>query len=84
MTFSAWDSSGRPTAGTLTLPIGPSSPISITYDNAARTVRRTTGLNTCTVTHDQNGNMIREECTGTATTASTTIVTVQATQQICK
>ena len=82
LTYSAWDSSGRPTAGTFTPVIGGQFPISITYDNAARTSRRNTGLNICTQTHDQNGNIVREECTGT--TPSTTVVTIQNTQQICK
>ena len=80
-TFSAWDSSGRPTAG-VTSGIPGGGTVSITYDNANRSVTRNSGLNVCTVTHDQNANMIRETCTGT--TASTTIVTIQAKQQICK
>jgi hypothetical protein len=40
------------------------------------------GLNICTVTHDANGNITREQCTGT--TPSTTVVTINATTQICK
>ena len=81
-TFSAWDSSGRPTAGNAALSPGPSFPVSITYDNANRTVTRNMGPNICTVTHDGNGIMIRESCTGT--TPSTTIVTINGTQSICK
>lgn len=80
-TFSAWDSSGRPTNGTQTS-FGASFSVSITYDNANRSVTRNSGPNICTVTHDQNANIIRETCTGT--TPSTTIVTVQGTQQVCK
>lgn len=72
-TFSAWDSSGRPTA---------SSQGAISYDNANRSVTRIMGLNTCTVTHDANGIIIKEVCTGT--TASTTEVTVLTTQSVCK
>ena len=81
-TFSAWDSSGRPTAGTLTLNPGGQFAVSNTYDNANRTVRRDTGLNVCTQTHDANGIIVGESCTGTG--ASTTVVTINATQQICK
>ena len=81
-TFNGWDSAGRPTTGTITFTPGGSNPVSYTYDNTNRTVTRNTGLNTCTVTHDSNGIMIREVCTGTQ--PSTTTVTINATQQICK
>lgn len=80
ITYSAWDSSGRPTSGTTNLPGGGS--ISVSYDAANRSVTRDMGLNICTVTHDSNGIIIRETCTGTI--ASTTIVTVGGTQSICK
>ena len=81
-TFSAWDSSGRPTAGTLTLSPGGQNPVSFTYDNANRTSTRNTGLNICTQTHDVNGIIVRESCTGTD--PSTTVVTINSTQQICR
>ena len=79
-TYSSWDASGRPTAGTATGPGG--STVTISYDNTNRTVTQNTGPNTCTQTYDQNGIIIREGCTGT--TASTTVVTVNSTQQVCK
>lgn len=79
-TFSAWDSSGRPTAGVATGAGG--STVTISYDTPNRTSTRNTGLNTCTQTYDQNGILTREVCTGT--TASTTVVTVNGTQQVCK
>ena len=82
LAFTAWDAASRPTTGTLTLSIGPSSPISYIYDSTARTVRRDTGLNVCTQTYDQNGNIIGETCTGT--TPSTTVVTIRGTTQLCK
>ena len=77
-TYSAWDSSGRPTAGTSTGTAG-TFPVTITYDNANRTATRDLGVDVCTVTHDQNGIIIREVCR-----AESTNVTVNATQQICK
>jgi hypothetical protein len=77
-TFTAWDASGRPTAGSST----PSGGFTATYDNVNRTVTRVIGPNTCTVTHDTNGIIIREQCTGT--TGSTTDVLIRGTQQICK
>lgn len=79
--YTAWDGSGRPTAGTLTSFAGV-FPLSISYDNANRTVTRNTGLNICTVTHDQNGNIVRESCTGT--TPSVTEVTIHTTTQVCR
>jgi hypothetical protein len=82
MSFSAWDGSGRPTAGTISLSPGGTFPLSNSYNDANRSVTRNSGLNVCTVTHDGNGIMIRETCTGT--TESTTVVTVGGTQSICK
>ena len=79
-TFSSWDASGRPTAGAATGAGG--STVTISYDNTNRTVTQNTGPNTCTHTYDQNGVILREVCTGT--TASTTVVTVNSTQQVCK
>jgi len=80
-TYTVWDSSGRPTAGTQSLVNGPPGPITITYDDAAHTAKRDIPPNLCTDTYDQNGIMIKEECTGTM--ASTTIVTIQETGEIC-
>lgn len=81
LAYTAWDSAGRPTTGTFSSIAG-AFPVSITYNNTARTVTRNTGLNICTVTHDTNGIMVRESCTGT--TASTTEITILTTQQICR
>jgi YD repeat-containing protein len=81
-TYSAWDASGRPTAGTFAISPGPNGSVSIAYDNANRTVTRNDGLNTCIQTYDPNGNIQRETCTGTS--PSTTTVSVQSTLQICK
>jgi hypothetical protein len=81
-TFSAWDASGRPTAGTTTIPNVGLFPVTNTYDNVNHTVRRDTGLNVCTQTHDANGIIVKETCTGT--TPSTTDVNVVTTQQICR
>ncbi len=81
-TFSAWDASGRPTTGTMNIPNVGQVGVSNTYDNVNHTVRRDTGLNVCTQTHDANGNIIKETCTGTS--PSTTDVTIRETQQICR
>jgi len=81
-TYSAWEASGRPTAGTVAISPGPSGSVSITYNNPDRTVTRNDGLNTCIQRSDLNGNIQGETCTGTS--PSTTTVTVQSTLQICK
>jgi hypothetical protein len=84
--FSAWDASGRPTAGSTTIPNVGQFPVTITYDNANRSVTRDTGLNVCTQTYDTNANIIREQCNdrGGSTAPSTTTVNIVTTQQICK
>ncbi len=79
--YTAWDNSGRPTAASSTSGVG-TLPLSITYDDAARSVTRNSALNSCTLTHDANGIMLRESCTGT--TPSTTEITTLTTQQICR
>lgn len=79
--YSAWDSSDRPTAGTESLGSGKPIAITLTYDDSAHTVIRNIPPNICKVTHDSNGIMIQEECTGT--TPSTTKLTILETQQIC-
>lgn len=84
-TFTAWDSARRPTAGTMvtTSPGGTQTfPVTNTYDNSNRTVVRVTALNRCTQTHDQNGNVIAETCTGT--TPSSTTTTIASTAQACR
>jgi hypothetical protein len=77
-TYTTWDSFGRPTNGSSTA----AGSETITYDNANRTVTRVSGPNTCTQTHDENGFIIREVCTGTS--PSTTVATSQATLQVCR
>jgi hypothetical protein len=82
-TFTSWDSSGRPTAGSLTT----GAPVTIAYDNTARTQTQTTGVGGAaiivTTTFDTTGipiKVVTQDDTGTATT--TTQVTT--TGQICK
>lgn len=83
-TYTAWDSSGRPSTGT---DVGPgfSNALTISYDNAART--RTTnfvgGLVTTVEAFDANGNPASQATVGGAS-VSTTVYTTRATQRICK
>ena len=55
--YTAWDSSGRPTAGTISAPEG-TGPITIHYDDQAR---RMVASNGESVTQDANGNVVRED-----------------------
>jgi len=82
-TFTSWDSSGRPTAGSLTS----GAPVTIAYDTTARTQTQTTGIGAAavvvTTTFDTTGTPIKvvtQDDTGTSTT--TTQVTSTAT--VCK
>lgn len=77
-TYTAWDSSERPTAATI-VTAGVSSQQTISYDNAARTQTMTQGGVTCTQAFDANGNPTVGTCPG-----STATFTMLTTQQICR
>jgi hypothetical protein len=77
-TYTAWDSSDRPTAATVTS-AGGTSQQSFTYDNATRTQTSTQSGVTCTQVFDQNGNPTLGTCPG-----STSTFTMLSTQQICR
>ncbi|MEQ1757560.1 MAG: hypothetical protein ABL986_04525 [Vicinamibacterales bacterium] len=74
-TYSAWDSSGRPTAGTISGSGGGS--VNYSYDNAARTQSSTQSGVTCTQTFDVNGIPTTGTCTNGVTTTFTTLSTLQ-------
>jgi YD repeat-containing protein len=83
-TYTAWDSSGRPTAGTT------STGITITnvYDNAARTLTQTQvasngGQSVNVQTFDANGIQLKVVNTDSSGT-STTTYTNTSTAQVCK
>ena len=84
--YTAWDSSGRPTAGTMQGPTG-SSTISISYDDKALTRTETTttqGITgTMTTTYDQYGNPRRGASTVTRGASSTTIYTPHSSAKLC-
>ncbi len=83
-TYTAWDGSGRPTAG------GTSTGISISnvYDNTARTVTQTAAANgtekVSTTTYDGNGNQTQVVIREAGTTTSTTTFTNGLTAMVCK
>ncbi len=77
-TYTAWDSSDRPTAGSQ-VSAGQTSAAAFSYDSATRTQTMTQSGVTCTQTFDQNGNPAVGVCGGS--TATTTVLT---TQQICR
>lgn len=77
-TYTAWDSSDRPTAATVTGSSGTSQQ-SFSYDNASRTQTSTQSGVSCTQVFDQNGNPTSGTCPG-----STSTFTMLSTQQICR
>ena len=84
--YSAWDSSGRPTAGTMTGPTG-NSTVTFSYDEKGLSQTQTTttqGLvNTITTTYDQFGNPRSGSSTITRGASSTTTYTSQSTAKLC-
>jgi len=78
-TYTAWDSSDRPTAATVTSATGGTSQQSFAYDNASRTQTSTASGVSCTQVFDQNGNPTVGNCPG-----STSTLTMLSTQQICR
>ncbi len=78
-TYTAWDSSDRPTAGTRVSSGGTSVAVNYTYDDAARSMSTRTGGTVCTQTFDQNGNPALADCGGVTQTT-----TVLSTIQICR
>lgn len=77
-TYTAWDSSGRPTAGA-TVSASGSIPVNYAYNDATRTQSTTNSGITCTQTFDANGNPLLGTCSGSVATFTTL-----TTQQVCK
>jgi YD repeat-containing protein len=82
-TYTAWDGSGRPTAGGF-----PGTTISNVYDDTARTLAQSQtptsgGVSTTTVTYDANGNQIQSVNKSGNVTVTTTYANT-ATAQVCK
>lgn len=82
-TFTSWDSTGRPTSGSLTS----GAPVTIAYDTTARTRTQTTGSGaaavTVTTTFDTTGTPVKLVTQDSATTTTTT-TQVASTSRICK
>ena len=90
--YSAWDTSGRPTSGTESPPACV-SPVTITYNDAARTV---TDIKQCSVlgshisittttTYSNDFNFVSAKGSGSGSSGETTAVfTVAGTAQVCK
>jgi hypothetical protein len=92
--YSAWDSQGRPTAGTRTQPGVCVAPLSLVYDDAARTVTvAPTGLGSGVAclgvnfssaqSYDGDGNLISDSGSAGGTSTTTTY-TITATAHLCK
>ena len=84
--YSAWDTLGRPTAGTMQSP-AQSSTLQISYDDKALTqTERTTTRNltsTMTTAFDQHGNIRSVQSTITGGQASTTTWTPHSSATVC-
>ena len=80
-TFTAWDSSGRPTTGS----VSNGTTISNVYDDAARTETATSnpGNTVSTQTFDANGNLIKLVLLTGGTTVTTTF-DITSTATVCK
>jgi hypothetical protein len=94
-TYTAWDSRGRPTAGSRSQPgICPTVPLSVTYDEAARTITSEPvgplpgfsclGLYYPTQqTYDADGNLVGESGSAGGTSTTTTRA-IGATARVCE
>jgi hypothetical protein len=84
--YSAWDSLGRPTAGTMKSPVQ-SSTQTISYDDKALTQTETTVTgaltSVMTTTYDQLGNIRHNVATVTRGTTSTTTYTPHSFATVC-
>jgi hypothetical protein len=92
--YAAWDSQGRPTAGTRTQPGVCVAPLSLVYDDAGRTLTvapaglgsgaACLGVNFSSAkTYDPDGNLISDAESGGGTSTTTTY-TITATAHLCK
>jgi YD repeat-containing protein len=83
VTFTAWDSAGRPTTGTA----ANSAPVTIAYDASARTQTQTTGAGAAAVvvtsTFDADGTPVKVVSQEAGIT-STTTTQVNSTARVCK
>ena len=84
--YTAWDASGRPTAGTMTGPTA-NSTISFSYDDKGLSQTETTTtqgiVSTMTTRYDQNGNPRSGSSTITRGAPSTTTHTSRSTAKLC-
>lgn len=87
-TWTAWDASGRPTAGATLVKGGIRTTISVKYDDASRAFTRTEGAGaqsvTCTMRFDENGNPELAVCRGSGAISSRTATKTTATEKVCR
>jgi len=77
--YSAWDSQGRPTSGTIH--VGDNAqPVTIAYDDRARQMEASNGE---AVTRDANGNVVREVVVVGFGPTSVVGDTIQSTAEVC-
>jgi YD repeat-containing protein len=87
-TWTAWDGSGRPTAGATLVKGGIRTTISVRYDDASRSFTRTEGAGaqsaTCTMTFDENGNPELAVCRGAGAINSRATTKTTAMEKVCR
>jgi hypothetical protein len=77
--YSAWDSQGRPTSGTIR--VGDNAqPVTIVYDDRARQMEASNGE---AVTRDANGNVVREVIVVGFGPPNVVGYTIQSTAEVC-
>jgi len=85
--YTEWDAKGRPTRGTNSVP-GMSNALSITYDDAARTVATTSNAGgqtmVATAVFDANGNLKSTMTNGGGASAVTTTFEIAGTDRVCR
>jgi YD repeat-containing protein len=87
-TWTSWDGSGRPAAGSTAVKGGIRTTISVKYDDASRSFTRTEGgagqSMTCTMTFDANGNPELVVCKGALGVSSRATTKTTATEKVCR
>ena len=90
-TYTSWDKSGRPLAGSTVYAKAPTTAMEMVYDDATRTVTTTNGTGaikiTCGLTYDANGNPASTECQtpgGAPGSMSRSTTTTTGTERICR
>jgi 3-deoxy-D-manno-octulosonate 8-phosphate phosphatase KdsC-like HAD superfamily phosphatase len=91
ITYTNWDSKGRPTVGSTVFAKAPTTSTEMVYNDATRTMTTTTGTGavkiTCDMVYDANGNPAATSCQppgGTPGSMSKSKTETTGTDRICR